>query len=344
MKNAVDAICLLGTKETLSVLLIKRKYPPFQNFWAFPGGFVEDGESDEDAVIRELEEETSIKNLRPKFKISKRVKKGRDPRRDVASTPFVFFLDHVNENDIFAKDDAKEAKFFRINEIPSLAFDHGAMFLETLAKFFPHFRSQHFLELLPGFFCCDNLFESASELTFFGGSFNPLHHGHISCIELFLKYRDKCAKKNRLVVIPDSNPWKRLRESDEPKDYWHEFIKIQKTLKPYHLSIYPGFFGLESENYTIDWLKVFFENEKNKNLKINLLMGDDCFLALEKWKEFEKLLQLISKIFVVERISNSNEIEKYSLKMRTINQRLQIINLGQHQFQNLSSTIIRTKS
>ena len=59
---AVDAIVFGYSKDDgVKVLLIKRKYPPFKGSWAIPGGFVELEESLEEAVERELMEETGIK-------------------------------------------------------------------------------------------------------------------------------------------------------------------------------------------------------------------------------------------------------------------------------------------
>ena len=61
IKVAVDAVVFGYSKsEGVQVLLIQRKYPPFKNSWAIPGGFVLSDESLEDAVRRELVEETGI--------------------------------------------------------------------------------------------------------------------------------------------------------------------------------------------------------------------------------------------------------------------------------------------
>ena len=61
IKIAVDAIVFGYSKDDgVSVLLIQRKYEPFKNGWAIPGGFVLENESLEEAVKRELQEETGI--------------------------------------------------------------------------------------------------------------------------------------------------------------------------------------------------------------------------------------------------------------------------------------------
>ena len=61
IKVAVDAIVFGYSKnDGVSVLLIQRKYEPFKNEWAIPGGFVQPEESLEEAVRRELSEETGI--------------------------------------------------------------------------------------------------------------------------------------------------------------------------------------------------------------------------------------------------------------------------------------------
>ena len=63
--------------ENKDFILIKRKNNPFKDCWAFPGGFVDYGETTENAAIREAKEETSIDvNLKKQFKVYS------DPLRD----------------------------------------------------------------------------------------------------------------------------------------------------------------------------------------------------------------------------------------------------------------------
>ena len=62
-KLAVGAVVLQGSR----ILLIKRKYPPSAGWWSVPGGHVEEGETLEDAVLRELQEETGLIGVNPKL-------------------------------------------------------------------------------------------------------------------------------------------------------------------------------------------------------------------------------------------------------------------------------------
>ncbi len=106
----------------ISVLLVKRKYDPFKDHWAIPGGFVEQDESLEQAVHRELEEETGV-NISYLEQLYTFGTPKRDPRGRVVSVAYFGLVrpDTVNVN---ASSDAKEAAWFDINELPDLAFDH----------------------------------------------------------------------------------------------------------------------------------------------------------------------------------------------------------------------------
>ncbi len=108
--------------ENNDFLLIKRKNNPYKDFWAFPGGFVDYGESVEDAAVREAKEETSID-----VELSKLVGVYSNPNRDPRGhTVSIVFLAKGNFVDRKAADDAKDIKIFTFEEAftTDLAFDH----------------------------------------------------------------------------------------------------------------------------------------------------------------------------------------------------------------------------
>ena len=108
------------------VLLIRRKNPPAG--WALPGGFIDYGESAEDAAEREAQEETGLtaRNLQQFHVYSK---PGRDPRFHTLTVVFIA----EPEGDLRAGDDASEAKWFRLNNLPTpIAFDHAEIIADAL--------------------------------------------------------------------------------------------------------------------------------------------------------------------------------------------------------------------
>jgi 8-oxo-dGTP diphosphatase len=112
--------------------LIKRKNNPFINHWALPGGFVDMEETLEEAIKRELCEETSLKNIDLK-QFHTYGNLNRDPRGRTVSVVYYGFLKDENRF-IEAGDDAKDVKWFQLNDIPFLAFDHGKI-IEELNNF-----------------------------------------------------------------------------------------------------------------------------------------------------------------------------------------------------------------
>ena len=104
-----------------SVLLIKRANEPFKGLWAFPGGFVDQDESLEAAVARELEEETGLKGIRLE-QIGAFGDPGRDPRGHTVSIVFGGVVDRSIQ--VRAADDAADAAWHSATRPPKLAFDH----------------------------------------------------------------------------------------------------------------------------------------------------------------------------------------------------------------------------
>jgi len=102
------------------ILLIKRKNEPFRDKWALPGGFVEYGEKVEDAVVREVFEETGLRTeITSLFGIYS--DPGRDPRGHTISAVFIL---KILGGEVAGGDDASDANFFSFDDLPVLGFDH----------------------------------------------------------------------------------------------------------------------------------------------------------------------------------------------------------------------------
>jgi 8-oxo-dGTP diphosphatase len=124
IKVAVDAVVFgYNSKEGLSVLLIKRNIEPFKDSWALPGGLVGDDESLEDAVQRELKEETGV-NINYLEQLYSFGKPGRDPRNRVISITY-YGLVKPDAFELHADTDAGDVAWFNIKSVPQLAFDHN---------------------------------------------------------------------------------------------------------------------------------------------------------------------------------------------------------------------------
>ena len=100
------------------VVLIKRKNPPFG--WALPGGFVDYGESLEEAAIRESKEETGL-NIKLIRQFHAYSDPGRDPRHHTITVVYIASAQGKPRG----KDDAVEAHIFTRSTLPeNIAFDH----------------------------------------------------------------------------------------------------------------------------------------------------------------------------------------------------------------------------
>ena len=122
-RPAVTAdVAVLRLDKEPEILLIQRKFPPFQEKWALPGGFMEMEETLEETARRELMEETSIR-AGELIRFDTYDKPGRDPRGRTITQAFVMIwkeeMGHAK-----AGSDAASIQWFGLNDLPHLAIDH----------------------------------------------------------------------------------------------------------------------------------------------------------------------------------------------------------------------------
>ncbi len=121
---AVDMVVLREEQ----VLLVRRGRAPYMGYYALPGGFVEYGERVEEAAHRELSEETGVE-----AEIVELIGVYSDPERDPRGhTISVALLMKYREGEVRGGDDAREARFFPLERLPKLAFDHEAILRDGL--------------------------------------------------------------------------------------------------------------------------------------------------------------------------------------------------------------------
>ncbi len=121
----VDGIVL---NEKNEILLIRRGRDPEKGKYAFPGGFIEWDETAEEAVVREVSEETGLSVLVDSF-VGYFDTLNRDRERHTIA--LVFRCSVIRKDDVSAGDDADACAWFSLSQLPELAFDH-AKILSTL--------------------------------------------------------------------------------------------------------------------------------------------------------------------------------------------------------------------
>lgn len=129
-RNPVPTVDTIIYEPSKGIVLVKRKNPP--HGWALPGGFVDYGETVENAAVREALEETSLAvHLTGLHGVYS------DPTRDVRmhTISTVFTASADNPNDVRGGDDASEAIFFPLDRLPEpIAFDHHKIIKDFIDK------------------------------------------------------------------------------------------------------------------------------------------------------------------------------------------------------------------
>lgn len=126
----VDCVIFGFDGSSLQVLLIERGAEPFKGCWAFPGGFLNMDESAAEGAMRELEEETGLTGAYME-QFHTYSAPDRDPRERVITIAHYAL---VRTSEVRPGDDASRARWFSLNEVPPLAFDHARILKDALTR------------------------------------------------------------------------------------------------------------------------------------------------------------------------------------------------------------------
>lgn len=125
-----DAVVFSVENNEIELLLIQRKHEPWKGMWALPGGFLEVDETCEQGAKRELEEETGLTGIElHQLYVYDAV--NRDPRERIITVAH-WGITQKSKHNAKGRDDAKEARWFNVKNLPPLAADHKEIIEKAL--------------------------------------------------------------------------------------------------------------------------------------------------------------------------------------------------------------------
>lgn len=212
--------------------------------------------------------------------------------------------------------------------LPDLAPEYAELLVDLVSARYPLSPEHKKLKDI----CPEMIFNNPTdEWVFYGGSFNPWHKGHQACLDLLPE--DKVC-----LMLPDQNPQKELRDI-------HAVITVLELSNRAKFKknqfLVPTFLLQQKKNPTVEWIEKMKEEFPEK--KLSLLMGFDSFSTLNTWIRVEDLLKNLHTIYVVSRLEDEEDqikAKKEALQMRTD---LNVVFLGKHDYEHLSSTELRRK-
>jgi len=172
--------------------------------------------------------------------------------------------------------------------------------------------------------------KSSKKIAFYGGSFNPWHMGHQSCVEL-------ASGKTPVVVLPDHNPTKSLQVVSERLTDLSEIVSSIDSIE--NAKLFSGFFEKQKSNPTHYWFREIRRLFPKK--KLGLVLGYDSFSGVLSWRESEQLLEDMDFIQVISRGESRAQGAFTKEELLRSFSHLEINMLGRHQYETFSSTFLR---
>lgn len=170
------------------------------------------------------------------------------------------------------------------------------------------------------------------EWVFFAGSFNPWHQGHQACLQLLPEDRT-------CLIMPDRNPEKEFRDLSVVSTILE--ISTKARLKKYQFLV-PTFLLQNKKNPTVEWVERI--KEEFPTYKVSLLMGFDSFSKLKTWIRSDDLMPLIHTLYVVSRLEDDEDRRLALDEVHARGFNVNVVFLGKHDFEMLSSTELRGRS
>lgn len=165
----------------------------------------------------------------------------------------------------------------------------------------------------------------------YSGTFDPIHVGHLIIMENSINQMNL----DKIIVIPSANPPHKLDKKKTPANIRVEMVKEAiKDNEKLVLSTYESTDSLVKYTYeTLDFFEKSFPNDE-----VFLIIGEDSFLSLNTWKNYEKILKSKLIVFAREESKSGGVLEREIESQRKLNPNIYLLN---DFFTNISSTLVR---
>lgn len=166
----------------------------------------------------------------------------------------------------------------------------------------------------------------------FGGSFNPVHNGHIAICEGIARI----AGLDRVLLIPVASPPHKGEGEMVSGEHRLAMLRLATEGHP-HLEVSDLELRRGGKSYTVDTL--FALRQQHPDGQFYLLMGADMFLTLHQWKNFEQLIQQCVICTMVRGSDDEERLRRYAQEISLPGERLLIAPMER---MDVSSTLVRT--